>query len=132
MALYQTILEDDFEIGDGSLSSHDISDAYIQRIASDIRLEAPLHVAVDCGNGVAGAFARRLMKGLVAKLQNFTARSMDLFRITIQILPISHNLIDLLALSASGTIDVGLAFDGDGDRLGVITRSGNIISRTGS
>ena len=127
LALYQTILREDFEAGHGTVSSHDISDAYIDRIAGDIKLAAPLSIAVDCGNGIAGAFARRLYERIGCSVTELFCEVDGAF-------PNHHpdpadpeNLIDLIGAMRSGEIDVGLAFDGDGDRLGVVTKTGHIV-----
>jgi phosphomannomutase/phosphoglucomutase len=127
LALYQTILREDFEQGRGTISSHDISHAYIERIAGDIKLAAPLAIAVDCGNGIAGDFARRLYERIGCSVTELFCQVDGAF-------PNHHpdpadpdNLVDLIAAMTSGEIDVGLAFDGDGDRLGVVTKTGHIV-----
>jgi phosphomannomutase/phosphoglucomutase len=111
----------------GALRSADITDAYIERIAGDVKLAAPLHVAVDCGNGVAGAFAPRLLRELGCKVT-------ELFCAVDGTFPNHHpdpahpeNLADLIACLRSTDAEIGIAFDGDGDRLGVVTKDGSII-----
>lgn len=105
----------------------DIVDDYIQRIVGDVRLARPLKIAVDCGNGVAGAVAPRLFRALGCEV-------IELFCEVDGNFPNHHpdpadpaNLQDLIAAVQAQNCDVGLAFDGDGDRLGVVTRSGEII-----
>lgn len=111
----------------GSRRELNIVDDYIQRITGDVRLARPLKIAVDCGNGVAGAVAPQLFRALgcdVVELfcdvdGNFPNHHPD---------PADpHNLQDLIRAVAEQDCDVGLAFDGDGDRLGVVTRSGQIV-----
>jgi phosphomannomutase / phosphoglucomutase len=113
--------------GAGTLSTADIAPAYLDRIVGDIRLARPLKIAVDCGNGVAGAFAPTLFRRLGCEVTEMFCDVDGTF-------PNHHpdpskpeNLRDLIALLAQGRHDLGLAFDGDGDRLGVVTRDGHVI-----
>ena len=126
-ALRQRIERGDLLAGNGGYRTHDIRPAYLDRITGDVRLERPLAVAVDCGNGVAGATAPELYRRLGCKVQELYCEVDGSF-------PNHHpdpsqpeNLRDLIAALRSGAADVGLAFDGDGDRLGVVTRAGRII-----
>ena len=126
-ALRERIERSDFATGAGTLRSHDIAGAYVERIAGDIHLARPLSIAVDAGNGVAGAFAPALYRRLGCSV-------VELFCDVDGRFPNHHpdpsqpkNLQDLVARVAQGDIDLGLAFDGDGDRLGVVTRDGKVI-----
>src|SRR5690606_13474361 len=62
--LYRAIVAGHFAQGQGSYKTHDIKDAYLQRIVSDVKLARPMKIAIDCGNGVAGAFAGDLYRAL--------------------------------------------------------------------
>jgi phosphomannomutase/phosphoglucomutase len=111
----------------GTQSQADISREYIERIASDVKLARPMTIAIDCGNGSPGAYAPRLFRRLGCKV-------IELFCEVDGNFPNHHpdpskpeNLKDLIATLASGDAEVGLAFDGDGDRLGVVTKGGKII-----
>lgn len=111
----------------GSVRRLDVADEYIQHIAGHIRLQRPLKIAVDAGNGVAGAFAGRLYRALGCEVEELFCEVDGHF-------PNHHpdpakpaNLQDLIRAVQAGAAEVGLAFDGDGDRLGVVTRSGSII-----
>ena len=111
----------------GSYQTRDIREAYFQRILSDIQLARPLKIAVDCGNGVPGAFAPELFRRLGCTVTEMYCEVDGNF-------PNHHpdpahpeNLQDLIAQVKSGDAELGLAFDGDGDRLGVVTKEGNII-----
>jgi phosphomannomutase / phosphoglucomutase len=113
--------------GAGGSRTADIAQAYYDRVADHIRLARPLKIAVDCGNGVAGAFAPTLFRRLGCDVTEMFCEVDGHF-------PNHHpdpskpeNLRDLIALLANGGHDLGLAFDGDGDRLGVVTRDGHII-----
>ena len=111
----------------GSRRELDIVDEYIARITGDVRLARPLKIAVDCGNGVAGGVAPRLFRALGCEV-------VELFCEVDGTFPNHHpdpadpaNLQDLIRAVTEQDCDLGLAFDGDGDRLGVVTRSGQII-----
>ncbi|MBC7781454.1 MAG: phosphomannomutase/phosphoglucomutase [Proteobacteria bacterium] len=121
------IVEGDLARGAGSYRTAEIGEAYLQRIVSDVRLARPMKIVVDCGNGVAGAFAPELYRRLGCTVTELFCEVDGNF-------PNHHpdpsqpkNLQDLIAELARGDADLGLAFDGDGDRLGVVTRDGHII-----
>jgi phosphomannomutase/phosphoglucomutase len=126
-ALRERIERGDFASGSGTSRTHDVAPAYYDRIVSDVRLARPMSIAVDAGNGVAGAFAPTLYRRLGCSV-------VELFCDVDGRFPNHHpdpsqpkNLVDLKARIAQGDVDLGLAFDGDGDRLGVVTRDGNVI-----
>ena len=113
--------------GNGTYRADDIAEPYYRRIASDVRLARPLRLAVDCGNGVAGAFAPTVYRRLGCDVTEMFCDVDGRF-------PNHHpdpskpeNLEDLKALLAKGQHDLGMAFDGDGDRLGIVTREGHVI-----
>jgi phosphomannomutase / phosphoglucomutase len=113
--------------GRGDYRTVDIGPDYLDRIVADVKLARPLKVAVDCGNGVAGAFAPTLYTRMGCTV-------VPLFCDVDGHFPNHHpdpsqpgNLRDLIARLATGDCDLGLAFDGDGDRLGVVTRDGHVI-----
>jgi phosphomannomutase/phosphoglucomutase len=111
----------------GALRTVDIADAYVRRITGDVKLARPMKIAVDCGNGVAGAFAPRLFRALGGEV-------VELFCEVDGRFPNHHpdpahpeNLQDLIRCLRETDAELGLAFDGDGDRLGVVTKDGQII-----
>jgi phosphomannomutase/phosphoglucomutase len=111
----------------GTQSQADISASYLDRIASDVKLARPMTVAIDCGNGSPGAFAPKLYRRLGCEV-------IELFCEVDGNFPNHHpdpskpeNLKDLISELSRTDAEVGLAFDGDGDRLGVVTKSGKII-----
>jgi len=113
--------------GGGGYRQHDIADAYIHRILGDIKLARPMKVVIDCGNGVPGAFAPRLYQELGCQVTELFCEVDGNF-------PNHHpdpsqpkNLQDVIAALKSSDAEIGLAFDGDGDRLGVVTKDGQII-----
>ncbi len=116
-----------FRSGMGKRSGESILDAYVQRIVGDVRLARPMRIAVDCGNGVAGLVAPRLYRRLGCEVE-------ELFCDVDGDFPNHHpdpsqpkNLVDLIRRLREGRAEIGFAFDGDGDRLGVVTKDGEII-----
>ncbi|MAM58160.1 MAG: phosphomannomutase/phosphoglucomutase [Salinicola sp.] len=130
--LLERIRSGELTEGEGSLQRRDIGEAYLQRILGDLSLAPgragrPLKVVVDCGNGVAGELGPRLIEALGAE-------TIPLFAEIDGDFPNHHpdpgkpeNLVDLIAKVRETGADIGLAFDGDGDRLGVVTPAGEMI-----
>src|SRR4051812_35100150 len=128
-ALYDSIVAHDGSNAatPGSYRTHDIAPAYLARIIGDVKLARPIKIAVDCGNGVAGAFAGDLFRGLGCEV-------VELFCEVDGNFPNHHpdpahpeNLQDLIRCLQQTDCEIGIAFDGDGDRLGVVTKDGQII-----
>lgn len=126
-ALYQRTQTQDFTRGQGTLRTVDIIADYITRIAQDVKLQRPLRVVVDCGNGIAGCVAPQLLRTLGCEVTELFCEVDGHF-------PHHHpdpsepkNLQDLILAVQKQQADIGLAFDGDGDRLGVVTNKGEII-----
>lgn len=111
----------------GQVTQADVFPAYLERIASDIKLARPLHIIVDAGNGIAGATAPAIFRALGCKVT-------ELFTEVDGNFPNHHpdpskpeNLQDLIAALQNSDAELGLAFDGDGDRLGIVTKDGTNI-----
>ena len=111
----------------GSVRKVDITEAYTRRITGDIRLARPLRIVVDSGNGIAGASAPAILRAIGCEVT-------ELFSEVDGNFPNHHpdpskpeNLRDLIAALQAGDAELGLAFDGDGDRLGIVTRNGSNI-----
>jgi phosphomannomutase/phosphoglucomutase len=111
----------------GSMSVRDIKADYVNRIAGDVQIERKLKVVIDCGSGVAGAFAPELLEAIGADVEPLFCEVDGNF-------PHHHpdpsdpaNLLDLVRVVQRVGADIGLALDGDGDRLGVVTRAGEMI-----
>lgn len=111
----------------GRVSTYDITSAYLEAISNDIHLARPMHVAIDCGNGVGGVIASTLFKRLGCTVTELFCEVNGQF-------PNHHpdpaeptNLVDLQNALRQGSAEIGLAFDGDADRLGVVAADGNII-----
>jgi phosphomannomutase / phosphoglucomutase len=113
--------------GKGSREQFDIKEIYLNRITGDVKLSKPFKIVVDCGNGVAGELAPRLLKMLGCEV-------IELFCEIDGHFPNHHpdptqlkNLQDLISKVKETNADLGLGFDGDGDRLGVVDNQGKVI-----
>ena len=126
-ALKQRIDNDDYVSGQGKYQNQPVSTQYIERVISDVKPARKLKVVIDSGNGVAGGMAPKL----------FTALGCEVVEIYSEVdgnFPNHHpdpsqpeNLRDLIEMVHASNADVGFAFDGDGDRLGVVSSNGSII-----
>ena len=113
--------------GQGQRRSADVKAAYIERIVSDVKLARPMKIVMDCGNGVAGAVAPELFKRLGCDIVplfcevdgNFPNHHPDPSK--------PENLADVIRALRETDAEIGIAFDGDGDRLGVVTKDGEVI-----
>ena len=111
----------------GNVKQVDVTADYQARIVTDIRLHRPMKIVVDCGNGIAGATAPSIFRAIGCEV-------IELFSEVDGNFPNHHpdpskldNLKDLLHALKNSDAEIGLAFDGDGDRLGIVTKDGNII-----
>ena len=125
--LRERIVAKKFTDGQGTRSEHNIFPEYLQRIVGDVKLKRKIKIAVDCGNGVGGAFAGRLFRELGCEVQELFCEVDGTF-------PNHHpdpahleNLQDLIKNLQTSDNELGLAFDGDADRLGVVTKNGQVI-----
>jgi phosphomannomutase/phosphoglucomutase len=126
-ALRERIESGRFASGAGALRTADVGPAYLDRVAGDVKLARPMKIVVDCGNGVAGAIAPALYRRLGCTVDELYCDVDGTF-------PNHHpdpsqpeNLRDVITRLAITDAELGLAFDGDGDRLGVVTKDGRII-----
>jgi len=126
-ALRTRIETGDLASGQGSYRQHDIASEYIQRITGDVKLARPMHIIVDAGNGVAGAFAPALYRALGCTVEELFCDVDGHFPNHHPDPSVPANLSDLITRLQTSDAEIGLAFDGDGDRLGVVTKDGSII-----
>jgi len=126
-ALYRRIVDGELDSGAGGYEQQDVLPAYVDAIVADVKLAKPLRIAVDCGNGAAGVIAVELFSKLGCDIT-------DLFCDVDGHFPNHHpdpsqpgNLNDIRRVIADNQLDLGLAFDGDADRVGIIDDKGNII-----
>jgi phosphomannomutase / phosphoglucomutase len=113
--------------GEGNEQDYNIAPDYIAKIQGDIHLARPMQIAVDCGNGVAGAFAKQLYNAIGCHVDELFCDVDGHFPNHHPDPSVPENLKDLIDVLKSTHAEIGLAFDGDGDRLGVVTKDGNII-----
>jgi phosphomannomutase/phosphoglucomutase len=125
--LFLRIERNDLTHGNGSYGQYDITPEYLDRIIGDIQLARPMNITVDCGNGVAGDFAARLYRGIGCTVTEMFCEVDGNFPNHHPDPSDPHNLQDLIGALRHNTSELGLAFDGDGDRLGVVTKDGKII-----
>ena len=125
--IYQCIVSEALHSASGNIQQLDLLENYIARITNDIKLKRHLKIAVDCGNGVAGPSAVALLEQLGCELHTLYCDIDGSF-------PNHHpnpsdtkNLQDLIACVHENNLDLGLAFDGDGDRVGVIDNKGEVL-----
>ena len=125
--LYQRIVNNNFSHGAGTYHEVSVIDDYIKRVVSDIKLARPMKIVIDCGNGVGGATAPQLFRDLGCEV-------IDLYSEVDGTFPNHHpdpakleNLTDLIEAVQAHDAEIGLAFDGDADRLGVVTPKGEVI-----
>lgn len=126
-ALRKRIEQQDFTYGEGGYCQQEIGERYLQRITSDIKLARPIKLVVDCGNGVAGAFAPELYRRLGCEVTPLFCEVDGTFPNHHPDPSVPENLQDVIRTLATTDADIGFAFDGDGDRLGVVTKDGRII-----
>ena len=125
--LYQRIVDGNLKTGAGNHSTADIMDDYLQRVLGDVKLKRPMKIAFDCGNGVTGVCAPQLFEGMNCEAHslftdvdgNFPNHHPDPAKL--------ENLEDLIKVVKENNLELGLAFDGDGDRVGVVDNEGNVI-----
>ncbi|MCL5426484.1 MAG: phosphomannomutase/phosphoglucomutase [Gammaproteobacteria bacterium] len=127
LALFERIQSNNLESGHGRITQQDIRETYLARILGDIHINRPIKAVVDCGNGVAGELGPLLLARLGIE-------TIPLFAEIDGNFPNHHpdpgkpeNVQDLIREVQKTGADIGLAFDGDGDRLGVVTPSGKLI-----
>ena len=127
-SLRSTMTDESWDLqGGGSMRQVDVFTAYRDRIVGDIRLARPMKIVVDSGNGIAGASAPAILRAIGCEV-------IELFSAVDGNFPNHHpdpskpeNLRDLIETIGACDAELGLAFDGDGDRLGIVTREGNNI-----
>jgi phosphomannomutase/phosphoglucomutase len=113
--------------GRGNLRQVDVAPDYIEKIVSDVLAERRLKIVVDCGNGIPGALAPQVLEGVGCEVIPLYCDVDGTFPNHHPDPSDPHNLEDLILAVKQTGADLGLAFDGDGDRLGVVTQGGEII-----
>tara|TARA_R110002049_G_scaffold252264_1_gene427063 strand:+ start:194352 stop:195725 length:1374 start_codon:yes stop_codon:yes gene_type:complete len=126
--IYACIVKADFKSGQGQVKEVNVLDDYLKTICQEVKLQRPLSIAIDCGNGVAGPTASKLFNDLGCQSVN------ELFCDVDGTFPNHHpnpsepeNLEDLIKTVLDNNLDLGLAFDGDGDRVGIVDECGKVL-----
>jgi phosphomannomutase / phosphoglucomutase len=127
LGLHKRIEENRLTTGNGKHRQESVTEVYLKRITDDVKLSKPMYIAVDCGNGVAGNVAPELFRRMGCTVT-------ELFCDVDGTFPNHHpdpskleNLKDLCASIEANSLDLGLAFDGDGDRVGIVDNKQHII-----
>lgn len=125
--IFSRIQSQQFLAGTGSATTHDIVPEYVKTLIADIKLSRKLKVVVDCGNGITGMLAPQLIEQLGCEVIPLFAEVDGDFPGHHPDPSIPENLVDVINAVEQHNADIGLAFDGDGDRLGVVTNRGEVI-----
>lgn len=125
--LYERMVSKKFHQGEGKITEEDVAEDYINYIVKDVRLARPLKIIIDAGNGVTGITAPKLFKALGCEVTELFCKVDGHFPNHHPDPSDPHNLQDLIHAVKNQKADIGLAFDGDGDRLGVVTSNGEMI-----
>ena len=126
-ALSGRLENNDFSYGSGDYRTHDIAETYLQRITSDVKLARPMKIVIDCGNGIPGRYAPTLYRRLGCEVTELFCEVDGTFPNHHPDPSVPENLRDLIKALKTADAEIGLAFDGDGDRVGVVTKNGAII-----
>ena len=125
--LKKSIDDLDFDSGDGSETRYKILPDYNQMILNKIRIDRPMKVVMDCGNAAASINAPKIFTELGVNLTELYCEPDGSFPNHHPDPTVEENLLDLISFMKTGKYDVGIAFDGDADRLGVVDEKGEII-----
>lgn len=121
------IKKGNFIEGKGRLSTHDVIPAYRGYVKKNVTISMPLKVGVDAGNGTAGVIAVPLLKSLGCEVHDLYCDMDGTFPNHEADPTVAANMIDLIALVKKNGLDVGIGYDGDGDRIGVVDEKGNQV-----
>jgi phosphomannomutase / phosphoglucomutase len=125
--IYALIKDEAFVSGQGSLASADVLPPYKAFIQENILLDRPLKVGIDAGNGTAGVVAVPVIKSLGCEVHDIYCEMDGRFPNHEADPTVKKNLVDLIALVKDKGLDIGIGYDGDGDRIGVVDEQGKII-----
>ena len=125
--LRKYIEDNDFEIGTGSEIKHDIRADYKAMIIEKINIARPMKVVMDCGNAAGSLNAPEIFKDLGIELTELFCEPDGTFPNHHPDPTVEKNLADLIQTIQSGDYDIGVAFDGDADRVGVVDETGDVV-----
>lgn len=121
------IEEKKFQEGEGIIETYDILSPYIDFVIKNINITKPLKVGIDAGNGTAGITALPILKGLGCQVFDLYCDMDGRFPNHEADPTVLKNMEDLIALVREKKLDIGIGYDGDGDRIGVVDEKGNIV-----
>jgi phosphomannomutase/phosphoglucomutase len=124
---YQRIQEDDFEFGEGSENTADLIDDYISRITHDVSVDRPLKVVVDCANAVSALVAPKLLRAIGCEVEELYCKVDGTYPNHQPNPSDPSNFTGLIQAVQQSQAELGITFDGDGDRIGVVDGTGKII-----
>ncbi|HDY84027.1 MAG TPA: phosphomannomutase/phosphoglucomutase [Halieaceae bacterium] len=121
------VVRGEFSKGNGRMIREDIAPAYMEEVVHDIAIAVPLKIVIDAGNGAAGTIAPHLFEELGCEVVPLYCDVVGTFPNRPPDTSNEDNLADLVRVVQEQEADFGVAFDGDGDRLAVVTSSGRIV-----
>jgi len=125
--LFERITSDQLDAGEGVVEHTEVLDAYVQDVAGRFTLERPMKVAVDCGNGSGALVAEKLFEAMGVEVTPLFCESDGTFPNHHPDPTVDENLEDLIAAVRAEPHDLGVAFDGDADRVGAVDANGAIV-----
>ncbi len=125
--LRERVVQGDLLEGEGALEREDVIDAYVADVAGRFSLDRPVRVAVDCGNGSAALVAPKLFEAFGAEVVPLYCTSDGTFPNHHPDPTVDENLKDLIEAVRNTRCEVGIAFDGDADRLGAVDEDGHVV-----
>jgi len=125
--IWQLVQAGRFTAGSGKRETRAVLDDYVAHVTRDVRLARPLRVAVDCGNGTAGVVAIRLLEAIGCKVDGLYVEPDGNFPNHVADPTVEKNMVDLVARVRAISADLGIGFDGDADRIGVVDEAGRLL-----
>ena len=125
--LYHRIVEEDFASGSGAVEKVDVLDRYVTDVAGRFELARPMRVAVDCGNGTGALVAVELLEAMGVEVTPLYCDSDGTFPNHHPDPTVDENLLDMIQAVRDTPHDLGVAFDGDADRIGAVDETGAIV-----
>ncbi len=125
--LRNRIVDQDYAVGSGDVESRDVYDAYVADLAGRFELARPMKVVVDCGNGSGALVAERLLEAVGVEVIPMYCTSDGTFPNHHPDPTVDENLVDMIAKVRETGADLGVAFDGDADRIGAVDENGDVV-----
>lgn len=126
-AIYRRVVEQNYVEGTGEVERREVYDEYVDDLVGRFELERPMKVVVDCGNGSGALVAERLLSAIGVEVVPLYCTSDGTFPNHHPDPTVDANLVDLIAEVKASGADLGVAFDGDADRIGAVDENGDVI-----